>query len=163
MTGKTASGKTGTLANPSAPLLLSFVSASPLSTLRLCVVFFFPIHNTTVPNNAPTAVKKLVSKTPRINQESVSRKFLTGASVPIQKSTNFLPTKSISSSGCALIKEVANSHFSAIYPVSPSCAYLRASSVRVIDLLPPRACSSKMSLFPSHNSNGKFERTGMNR
>jgi len=153
----------GTLAVSSAPSLFLSVSALTLCPLRLCIISFFPIHKATIPNNAPTAVKKLDKRIPRINQESVSRKFLTGDSVPIQNATHFLPISRNSNPGCALIKEVASSHFSAMYAVSPNSAYLRASSVRVIDFLPPRACSSKMSLFPNHNSNGKFDRTGTNR
>jgi len=163
MTGKTARGKTGALANSSVPLSLSSASALPLCTLRLCVIFFCGTHKTTTPHNAPIAVKKLDKRIPRINHESVSRKFFTGDSVPIQNETNFLPANCNSNPGCAVIKEVARSHFSAIYPVSPSCAYVLASSVRVIVLRPPRACSSKMSLFPSQSSNGKFDRTGINR
>src|SRR5579859_474582 len=69
-------------------------------------------HRPAIPNKAPTAVKKLVNKIPLARRESVSRKFLTGDSIPIQNATILLPVRRNSNPGCVFTKEVASSHFS---------------------------------------------------
>ncbi len=81
-------------------------SCLPLSSVLLlpCAAFensaslryLFPSsHNATTPNNAPTAVKKLDKRIPRIKLESVSLKFFTGDSVPIQKLQTSSPPAAI--------------------------------------------------------------------
>jgi hypothetical protein len=69
-------------------------------------------HKAAIPTNAPMAVRKLHSNIPLTKLESVSRKVLSGESMPVQKAANFLPARRNSKTGCDLMKEVANCHFS---------------------------------------------------